>query len=58
MLRVAVPYGELSSAQLRVLARVAREYDQPDAALLAEARDTQAKLGDIPCTTAAASAPT
>jgi sulfite reductase (NADPH) hemoprotein beta-component len=25
MLRVAVPYGELSSAQLRVLARVARE---------------------------------
>ncbi|MEA3113452.1 MAG: sulfite reductase hemoprotein beta-component, partial [Caballeronia sp.] len=26
MLRVAVPYGELSSAQLRVLARVAREY--------------------------------
>jgi sulfite reductase (NADPH) hemoprotein beta-component len=28
MLRVAVPYGELSSAQLRVLARVAREYDR------------------------------
>jgi sulfite reductase (NADPH) hemoprotein beta-component len=41
MLRVAVPYGELSSAQLRVLARVAREYDQPDAALLAEARAAQ-----------------
>lgn len=48
MLRVAVPYGELSSAQLRVLARVAREYDQPDAALLAEARATQDRLGDIP----------
>ena len=29
MLRVAVPYGELSSAQLRVLARIAREYDHP-----------------------------
>ena len=48
MLRVAVPYGELSSTQLRVLARVAREYDQPDAALLAEAQATQEKLGDIP----------
>jgi len=48
MLRVAVPYGELSSTQLRVLARVAREYDQPDATLLAEAQATQEKLGDIP----------
>ena len=28
MLRVAVPYGELSSAQLRGLARIAREYDR------------------------------
>ncbi len=27
MLRVAVPYGELSSPQLRVLARIAREFD-------------------------------
>lgn len=27
MLRVAVPYGELSSTQLRQLARIAREYD-------------------------------
>ena len=26
MLRVAVPYGEISSAQFRVLARIAREY--------------------------------
>ncbi|MBN9627816.1 MAG: nitrite reductase [Acidovorax sp. SCN 65-28] len=48
MLRVAVPYGELSSAQLRVLARVAREYDRPEPALLAEAQATQEKLGDIP----------
>ena len=47
MLRIAVPYGELASRQLRVLARIAREYDQPDAALLQEAHDTQAKLGDI-----------
>ena len=27
MLRVAVPYGELSAAQLRTLAHIAREYD-------------------------------
>ncbi len=47
MLRVAVPYGEISSTQLRTLARVAREYDQPDAALLAEAQAAQEKLGDI-----------
>ncbi|MBK7282152.1 nitrite/sulfite reductase [Candidatus Aalborgicola defluviihabitans] len=47
MLRIAVPYGELATRQLRVLARIAREYDQPDAALLQEAHDTQAKLGDI-----------
>jgi sulfite reductase (NADPH) hemoprotein beta-component len=30
MLRVAVPYGELSAAQLRQLARIAREYDGLD----------------------------
>ncbi len=30
MLRVAVPYGELSSAQLRQLALIAREYDRMD----------------------------
>jgi sulfite reductase (NADPH) hemoprotein beta-component len=30
MLRVAVPYGELSSRQLRQLARIAREYDHKD----------------------------
>ena len=32
MLRVAVPYGELSSRQLRQLARIAREFDLQDAA--------------------------
>ena len=47
MLRIAVPYGELASGQLRVLARIAREFDQPDADLLAQARTTQAQLGDI-----------
>ncbi|MCB2016892.1 MAG: nitrite reductase, partial [Hydrogenophaga sp.] len=30
MLRVAVPYGEISSEQLRVLARVAREFDHKE----------------------------
>ena len=45
MLRVAVPYGELASRQLRVLARIAREYDQPSAAVYQHASDTQAELG-------------
>ena len=38
MLRVSVPYGELSSAQLRVLAQIAREYDRPDPELLQRAQ--------------------
>ena len=33
MLRVAVPYGELSSRQLRQLGRIAREFDLQDAGL-------------------------
>jgi sulfite reductase (NADPH) hemoprotein beta-component len=41
MLRVAVPYGELSSAQVRVLAKIARDYDQPNHELFAEAQATQ-----------------
>ena len=48
MLRVAVPYGELASRQMRVLAKIAREYDQPDAALLADAQAMQDKLGAVP----------
>ena len=48
MLRVAVPYGELNTAQLRVLAKIARDYDQPNAALFNEAQTAQDKLGDIP----------
>jgi sulfite reductase (NADPH) hemoprotein beta-component len=47
MLRVAVPYGELSSAQLRVLARVAREYDEPEEAVYRRALDAQRKLGTV-----------
>ncbi len=48
MLRVAVPYGELSSAQVRVLAKIARDYDQPTPELFREAQETQDKLGTIP----------
>ncbi|MFZ4480234.1 MAG: nitrite/sulfite reductase [Rhodoferax sp.] len=47
MLRVAVPYGELSSAQLRVLARIARQYDQPEAKVHQRAQETQARLGTV-----------
>ena len=36
MLRVAVPYGELSSRQLRMLARIAREHDHRDRGLPTE----------------------
>ena len=41
MLRVAVPYGEISSKQLSVLAKIAKEYDQPDAELFAKAQAQQ-----------------
>ena len=44
MARIAVPYGEISSAQLRMLAHIAREYDKPDPALLAHAQATQDEL--------------
>ena len=44
MLRVAVPYGEINAAQIKVLAKIAREYDTPDAALLAEAQAAQDKI--------------
>ncbi|MCM2253157.1 MAG: nitrite/sulfite reductase, partial [Ramlibacter sp.] len=48
MLRIAVPYGEISSAQLRVLARIAREFDQPSAELFRQAQATQDALGPVP----------
>jgi sulfite reductase (NADPH) hemoprotein beta-component len=45
MLRVAVPYGELSSKQLRMLARIAREYDEPEADVYERASQAQRALG-------------
>ncbi len=48
MLRIAVPYGELSSAQVRVLAKIAREYDQPTAAIFDDAQARQTSLGPVP----------
>ena len=47
MLRVAVPYGEVSSAQLRVLARIAREFDRPSDELFQEAQTKQHAIGGI-----------
>ncbi len=47
MLRVAVPYGELSSAQIRMLARIARDYDVPEPARYRAACDAQARLGTV-----------
>ena len=48
MLRVAVPYGELNSAQLRVLAKIAAEYDNPAPEVLAQAQATQDRIGRRP----------
>src|SRR3569623_3621788 len=48
MARISVPYGELSSTQLRALAKVAREYDRPEPQLLAEAQEKQLALGPVP----------
>ena len=45
MLRVAVPYGELSSRQIRALAVIAREYDEPEAEVYRTALATQGALG-------------
>ncbi|MFT3780307.1 MAG: nitrite/sulfite reductase [Ottowia sp.] len=44
MARIAVPYGEISSTQLRMLAHIAREYDKPEPGLLAHAQATQDAL--------------
>jgi len=44
MLRVAVPYGEISSKQLSVLATIAKDYDQPEEALFAKAQEQQGLL--------------
>ena len=45
MLRVAVPYGEIAARQLRVLAKIAREYDEPEAKLYQDALATQGAMG-------------
>ncbi|MDB5955913.1 nitrite/sulfite reductase [Ramlibacter sp.] len=48
MARISVPYGELSSKQLRTLAIVARDYDRPAPELLQEAQEKQLALGPVP----------
>jgi sulfite reductase (NADPH) hemoprotein beta-component len=48
MTRIAVPYGDIASYQLRGLARVAREFDQPRPELLQEAQEKQLALGEVP----------
>ena len=45
MLRVAVPYGELASRQLRVLAKIARDFDKPSVEVYQHATQTQAEMG-------------
>ena len=41
MLRVAVPYGEISAKQLSVLATISKDYDQPEDELFAKAQAQQ-----------------
>jgi sulfite reductase (NADPH) hemoprotein beta-component len=48
MLRVAVPYGEMNSAQLRVLAKIAREYDERGAHDLSQANPGLSDLSTLP----------
>ena len=48
MLRVAVPYGELSSAQLRVLAKIARDYDKKDQNNIDQANPGLSDLNSLP----------
>ncbi len=48
MLRVAVPYGELSSAQLRVLAQIARDYDKKDQNNIDQANPGLSDLNSLP----------
>ena len=48
MLRVAVPYGELSSTQLRTLAVIARDFDKPTPQLLEHAQSKQDLIGTSP----------
>ncbi|MBS4037564.1 MAG: nitrite/sulfite reductase, partial [Hydrogenophaga sp.] len=52
MLRVAVPYGEINSAQLRVLAKVAREYDHKEAHDTSQANAGLSQVPTLPDRTA------
>jgi len=47
MLRVAVPYGELSSDQLRVLSRIANEFDTPEPGIYRDALEASSKVGTL-----------
>ena len=48
MLRVAVPYGELSGKQLRVLATIARDYDKKEQNKLDQANPGLSDLNSLP----------
>jgi len=48
MLRVAVPYGEISSPQLRMLARIAREFDHKEAHDVSRAHAGLSDLSRLP----------
>ena len=48
MLRVAVPYGELSSPQLRVLAKIARDYDHKEEHDTSKANAALAEVPTLP----------
>ena len=48
MLRVAVPYGELSSTQLRVLAQIARDYDKKEHNNIDQANPGLSDLNSLP----------
>lgn len=57
MLRVAIPYGEVNSQQIRVLARVAREYDEPEAEVFKAAMEGQASWAPSSCPPTAPTSP-
>ena len=48
MLRVAVPYGELSAKQLRVLAKIARDYDKKEQNNIDKANPGLSDLNSLP----------
>jgi sulfite reductase (NADPH) hemoprotein beta-component len=48
MLRVAVPYGELSSRQLRVLGKIARDYDKKEQNNIDKANPGLSDLSSLP----------